>query len=520
MKLLIFILSFASTVNAVDIPTVDLKKQTAANYAKAEATNEEQFKIEFENFIQLLEKNLVHREKAIRFLKMKKDDLLNGQSYQNWVLRIHRSAGSYLEMRLQYLQIISKYSVYRDLWLSKKHSLLAKKKLMMALASSLQLYDNFFSLTDVAEQNSDVRTLLNQGDATNNIPEDVLELLAEEAKSITLRSALASQVAGYEDFIKTLQPQQIDEQIHYLASVITSSDSYKLFRQGKIDRVMKFIGIRLGDGANYVGDGVSSGIRHTMNGLSKGFGNTVGIVATREGKMHPTQQPGLGKIISAELKPLDILLEKTPFRLTDSFIPGHWGHVAIWIGSKEQLMQEGLWDLIVSENQPAWHNMPADKRDRIINALSNGKVILEALRPGVEINSIDNFLNIDDFLAVRPAYLGDDRIKKAELIAQALTHFEKEYDFNFDVKTADKIVCSELAYWTFPDIPWITEVVAGRDSISPDNVIQTVMKRSEFETIMLFHDGKRVAPANRNFKAELCSLQTDSTLAHVNKECR
>ena len=36
--------------------------------------------------------------------------------------------------------------------------------------------------------------------------------------------------------------------------------------------------------------------------------------------------------VKQELRPFDILFEKTPFRLTDKFIPGHFGHVAIYIG--------------------------------------------------------------------------------------------------------------------------------------------------------------------------------------------
>ena len=39
---------------------------------------------------------------------------------------------------------------------------------------------------------------------------------------------------------------------------------------------------------------------------------------------------------------LDLLLEKTPFRLTDKTIPGFWGHVGLWIGDQQDLEELGI----------------------------------------------------------------------------------------------------------------------------------------------------------------------------------
>ncbi|MCM8528789.1 MAG: hypothetical protein NE327_19860, partial [Lentisphaeraceae bacterium] len=65
----------------------------------------------------------------------------------------------------------------------------------------------------------------------------------------------------------------------------------------------------------------------------------------------------------------------------------------------------------------------------------------------------------------------------------------KEYDFNFDVETIDKIVCSELVYQVFTDIKWPTEKALGRHTISPDNV---AVKANEgpFELVLFYHEGK------------------------------
>ncbi|MEK6773335.1 MAG: YiiX/YebB-like N1pC/P60 family cysteine hydrolase [Bdellovibrionota bacterium] len=516
--LLVGKISFSQT-----IPTIDIRERNAKNLKIADAVDDQAFHIEYERFISTLERNLVFREKTVEFLARNATAEQSGESYQNWVLQIMRGAQNYLETRKEFLALASKYSVYQDLWGNKKYTLLVKKKMMIAVAASLQVYDNYFSLVNLASQNAYVRTLLNQGDATNNIPSGIISVISSEAKSWSTRSILAAQVQGFDSFARKLSQNDIDEQIHYLAGVIQSSPSYKIFRTGTINRMLSFAGIRINDGINELTDGAFSGVSETTNLISMGFGNSVGMIEMREGKLNPHLQPGLSKKIESNMKPLDMLLEKTPFRLTDRFIPGHWGHVAIWIGSKQQLQNEGLWDLITDENkQPAWRLMPLKKRNIIIQALSKGNVILEALRPGVQLNSLNHFMNIDDFLVIRPNYIQNSPERKAELIAQALTHFGKDYDFNFDVKTADKIVCSELAYWVFPDINWRTEFMLGRDSISPDNIINTVLNhRREFSAVMLYHNGKEVPDRGNAFRNELCSLQKHSTLQGTNEQrCR
>ena len=60
----------------------------------------------------------------------------------------------------------------------------------------------------------------------------------------------------------------------------------------------------------------------------------------------------------------------------------------------------------------------------------------------------------------------------------------KTYDFNFDVETTDKLVCSELLYQTYGDVIWPTERYLGRYTISPDNVAEIIAQKSTpFELI-------------------------------------
>ncbi|MDD4975543.1 MAG: YiiX/YebB-like N1pC/P60 family cysteine hydrolase [Bacteriovorax sp.] len=207
---------------------------------------------------------------------------------------------------------------------------------------------------------------------------------------------------------------------------------------------------------------------------SKTFGNTLGLVAFRKGyltKLSSEEKEG----ITSRLKPLDIFLEKTPFRLTDQFIPGYYGHVAIWLGTEEELKELGIWDDPMVQK---YHE-----------AIQSGHHIVEALRPGVQINTFDHFLNIDDFLVLRDKNLSDDQ--RREFILRSLAQIGKEYDFNFDVETDSQIVCSEIVYVVFHDINWPTKKALGRYTISPDNVANKALDGT-LAPILMYRSGKQV----------------------------
>ena len=88
-------------------------------------------------------------------------------------------------------------------------------------------------------------------------------------------------------------------------------------------------------------DMISESSKDGFDLISGLFGNTMGLFESRKGKLYGNVQAK--KIITETLEPLDILLEKTPFRLTDKLIPGHFGHVAIWTGSKAELINLDIW---------------------------------------------------------------------------------------------------------------------------------------------------------------------------------
>ncbi len=239
---------------------------------------------------------------------------------------------------------------------------------------------------------------------------------------------------------------------------------------------------------------------YTLYQASKLFGNTVGMIQSRHGLMYDLSIEE-EQAIAAQMRPLDVLFEKTPFRLTDRFIPGYFGHNAIWSGTEIELKKLGVWDYL-----PSLYMKAVEDYDYTGNSfqsdIRNGSRIIEALRPGVQINSLRHFLDIDDYAVIRARdcdewnkdepFCLSPKLKKEYLI-KAFSQIGKDYDFAFDVNTEEKIVCSELLYRTYLDIDFDTSLTVGSYNISPDQVaLQGDEEGDIFTPVILYHKGVKV----------------------------
>ena len=471
--------------------------------------------IEIEQFQNLMEENLAWRTKALIFYtKLTKEKVLKSDD----IVKIHEiGTQKYVDLRDEFFthieeslwttkprnkiiitekrptKIVSarksyrnksgnKWKTYKKIFINPNDRLgkVITKKLKSALASALTLYDNYMVVLGQFEKLDKVRHLIDYDNSN-------------ERYSLTKISASFNKVGNYRKIMKiirfhrdlekmTAYKNNIDEELEYFDLVINGSYSYKQldksFRKKIWENKFDYAG-------HFLSDLFKEGVNKTTHDVSKAFGNSVGLIQSRTGKLYDLNEEEL-KNISSKLKPLDVLLEKTPFRLTDKFIPGHWGHVAVWTGTKNQLVELGLWDhVLIKPHQESIE--------------FHGKSIIEALRPGVQINSLKHFMNIDDLAVVRHKSLTYEN--KVKYLTNAFKQIGKSYDFNFDVETDERIVCSELAYVTFSDLDWNLAEQVGRYTISPDNVGEKVTLDGEFTTVLIFHDGKEVkANLNENFR--------------------
>jgi Permuted papain-like amidase enzyme, YaeF/YiiX, C92 family len=473
---------------------------------------------QFEEFTRAVEAMLVWRVESIEFHEaITKTETLSARE-----LRIIQNEGSkdYLNLRNVLLNIIDKYKHVSDLNTSitistesatgetiEQANLLTDKldytyvinpndaeginnivRAKMALAATFILYDNYVISIARAQENKKLRHIINlylEGEKDNQ-----LERVSENFGSINNFNRVkrvipyALEMLAWEEEHPDSKLSQ-DSMNQYLNTLIQQSYSFEKLPELNFIDVAKWNFSRLLQDIN---DELKQGSGTTMHQLSKFFGNTMGLYESRKGKLYDMTDKEHDEIVN-NLKPLDILLEKTPFRLTDKFIPGHWGHVAIWMGSEPELKELGIWDSLDSEHQ---------------DAIRNGNSVLEALRPGVQLNTFRHFLNIDDFAVLRlqENYLDHETLKR--YLLNGFEQVGKEYDFNFDVETLDKIVCSETAYVVYDDKHWNwpTSTALGRATISPDNVAEKVigvsvssatkLEGQPFETTILYHDGMRI----------------------------
>lgn len=447
---------------------------------------EDIFNDDFNELQTLVEYSLIARTEMLEVsnrLRINKDEPLKSRD----LLILKEGTEDYLEIRDDLLAITNAYECGIDVQdktleaynIDKKTRL---KGIMLSLGAALTLYDNYFIGAIMFEEDSRLRKLVNDPDMGFGIVANKLAEMTLNANSIESRHRIRRAITFFEENKDSLDSNASDPDFDYLNLLIESSPSYNYIKKIRIKEIAsnKIVGLE-----RITSDMISESKDEGFDMISGLFGNTMGLFESRKGKLYGNVE--VKENIMSKLQPLDILLEKTPFRLTDKLIPGHFGHVAIWTGTKAELIDLGLW-----ENP--YVNKYTKEISSELNANSkNEHQIIEALRSGVQLSTLDEFMNIDDFAILRPIFKDDINDKdKKEAIIMAFRQVGKKYDFNFDVNTTDKIVCSELAYVSFPTIDWPTEKTLGRHNISPDNVAKLAWNKVPLELIMFYHDGELV----------------------------
>lgn len=448
------------------------------------------FRDDFEKIQQLVEYSLVARSEMLKIsnrLRLNKDLPLSSRDL--FVLK--QGTEDYLEIRDDLLLIANKYECGLDIEdetleyfnIDKKLQL---KAIMLSLGAALTLYDNYFLGVVLFEQDDRLRKVINDPDMGFNLVANKLKKMTLNANSIESRYRIRRAISFFEKERGSLGLLDEDSDFAYLSLLIDSSPSYNYVKKIRVKEIAsnKFFAFE-GITADMISETTDEGF-DIISGL---FGNTMGLFESRKGKLYGNDL--VKENIMSTLQPLDILLEKTPFRLTDKLIPGHFGHVAIWTGTEAELINIGIWENAYVKPYATELNSSANPNSK------NEHQIIEALRSGVQLSTLDEFMNIDDFAILRPIFKEGADENEKEALLMAFRQLGKKYDFNFDVNTTDKIVCSELAYVSFPTIDWPTEKTLGRHNISPDNVAKLSWNNVPLELIMFYHDGELVEEKNQ-----------------------
>ncbi|MCB1936343.1 MAG: hypothetical protein KDF59_10415 [Nitrosomonas sp.] len=437
-------------------------------------------------FQQAMEETFALRQAAVSFFeKIQYTPVLSGD---NMVIL---GQGMDDNLRLQHALMI--YQQSYQAWVRNTQNVKQLERLtrikgvLIALNASLALYDNYALAVYLYEKNPRLNAILNTGDQSFDRKRSELFKSGVGFHSSVNRQKIRQAITfidANETFIREMAD---DDELAYLYTLMQMSPSLYVLkdRANFLKNLHSDFTFYLRQIVNYS----TLGGKDTVNFISMVFGNTVGIVQTRKGKLY--NQPEIEAYLKTHLKPLDILLEKTPFRLTDKLIPGHFGHAAIWLGTKTELIELGIWD---HPDIRPYHPQ-----------IEDGRMIVEALRSGVKINSLADFMNIDDLAVIRHNHLSATMTR--EYILRTARQIGKSYDFNFDVEEQERIVCSEIAYVVFTDLNWPTQKTLGRHTISPDNIVQKVfMDNPKLSLTAFFHDGEIVDIEPKQRLADLTGL--------------
>jgi len=170
------------------------------------------------------------------------------------------------------------------------------------------------------------------------------------------------------------------------------------------------------------------------------------------------------KDLRAELKPGDILIERRNWYISNSVLPGFWPHAALYLGSYEELAELG----VASDIRAAPHMSDFQGQDE----LGNDFAVIEAIGEGVIFTSFEHSVGETDAVAILRPILSEEDLREA--LSRALSHRGKEYDFDFDFETTDKLVCTELIFRTYDGILEIPEMrlIIGKPRITASDYVQ------------------------------------------------
>ncbi|MCA1979219.1 MAG: hypothetical protein LDL19_08275 [Thiobacillus sp.] len=430
---------------------------------------------EIESYRTMVEAALMYRAETLQLLAQIRATLDRGETLSGQDLaQLSAGLAEHLALRRQLFAVAEAHECWLGAWGPGKAlaSEARLKGVMLSLSAALMLYDNYLLAISLYQEEPRLRMLLNNKDVGYDIDYGELNRIALSFASEETRSRVRQGIAYYEaEIVQARATLAADRHLVYLDQLITQSPSYNMTRHFS---PLAALGRKLGFYVPFTAETLLRLKDEGVNLTSMIFGNTVGLVESRRGKLY--DRPDVRDGLANDLRAGDILVERTPFRLTDSFIPGRWGHAALWVGTESELRALGLWDDPVVRPYQA--------------AIRAGQSVVEALRSGVQLNSLAHFLNVDDVAVLRPA--GQTPAQQAASLRQALRQVGKRYDFNFDVETRDRLSCAELVYHAYGQIDWPTRRQLGRAVITPDDIAARALGEEALAVVALYNDGERV----------------------------
>jgi hypothetical protein len=202
----------------------------------------------------------------------------------------------------------------------------------------------------------------------------------------------------------------------------------------------------------------------------------------------PGHRPGLPSEIREELtgllQPGDVLVVRKEFAATNYFLPGYWPHAALVVGTLDDLHTLGV---IEQEHVRSRFPNPANSRSSDAAASTPSEtLVLESMKDGVRIRSVDSPLASDSVIVLRPKL---DRAHVACALAQAFLHEGKPYDFDFDFSCSHRMVCTEVVYRAYDGVAGVKfalERHVGRYALAAGDLLRMGLAERHFSIVAAY----------------------------------
>lgn len=206
--------------------------------------------------------------------------------------------------------------------------------------------------------------------------------------------------------------------------------------------------------------------------IQKTVANTMGhIILSERGNEGLIENPDIA-LMREHMRPGDIMLQRRNWHLSNVGIPGFWTHAALFTGTLAEM------DAYFASEFPRDGYTSMSAYIEGVYPLAYEKYgtdastsVIEAIEPGVVVRTLEKSADADFVVVLRPNLLKEDVLRA---ILRAMRHVGKPYDYNFDFDTKDALVCSELVYDAYYEVPgekkglhFDTSMVSGRTVVSP-----------------------------------------------------
>jgi hypothetical protein len=256
------------------------------------------------------------------------------------------------------------------------------------------------------------------------------------------------------------------EELRRVADILTTLNLPTASRGDHLKRYRRFVNFSLRRRS------ISAG-RNTMFALFEATGSDIAdlkIPLVKNIGAPKRVMPDVIESLKSKLQPGDVFITRHDDAMSNLFLPGFWPHGALYIGSAETREMRGI----------------AEVFDGYKPSTAETINILEAKKDGVLLRPIEETLQVDAFVVLRPK-LNQSQINQA--LSRGLSHAGKLYDFIFNFATSDRLVCTEViyrAYHGIGPIEFSLSTRAGRKCLSAEDFLNQAVKNDWFEVVLLY----------------------------------